>query len=140
MTVADALELIRRVGVVDGANGVLRLRFPEKQRTALQPAIDTLRQGKAEALMLLGDVTIQAVVPPLEHWPESLRDLAEERTAASGNPDAARRELWLSWADWKAGVLNRLLQQEGITQQRGRITAATVLHGEPTSRPERNTK
>ena len=44
MTVTDALDLIRSVGDVHGAEGVLRLRFPDSERAALQPAIDTLRQ------------------------------------------------------------------------------------------------
>ena len=35
-----------------------------------------------------------------------------------------------SWAEWKAARLNRLFQQQGVTGRPGRITAATVLHGE----------
>lgn len=34
------------------------------------------------------------------------------------------------WADWRAAVLNRLFQDQGMTGQPGRITAATVRHGE----------
>ena len=69
-------------------------------------------------------------VPPLEQWPESLRDLADERAAGSGEPEATRSEVWLSWAEWKARELNRLFQEQGVTGQPGRITAATVRHGE----------
>jgi hypothetical protein len=35
-----------------------------------------------------------------------------------------------SWAEWKAASLNRLFQEQGVTGRPGRITAATVLHGE----------
>ena len=35
-----------------------------------------------------------------------------------------------SWAEWKAARLNRLFKQQGVTGRPGRITAATVLHGE----------
>lgn len=69
-------------------------------------------------------------VPPLEQWPESLRDLADERAAASGEPETVRREVWLSWVEWKAAALNRLFQEQGVTGELGRITPATVRHGE----------
>jgi hypothetical protein len=55
MKVAEALELIRRVGAVESSAGKLKLRFPEKDRAALKPAIDTLQSGKAEALALLAE-------------------------------------------------------------------------------------
>jgi hypothetical protein len=34
------------------------------------------------------------------------------------------------WSDWKAAALNRLFQGQGATREPGRITAATVRHGE----------
>lgn len=55
MNVAEAIELIRRVGVVENSKGNLRLKFPERERTALGPAIDTLRNCKTEALALLAE-------------------------------------------------------------------------------------
>lgn len=55
MKVAEALEIIRRVGAVESSEGNLKLKFPEAKRAALQPAIDTLRKGKAEALALLAE-------------------------------------------------------------------------------------
>jgi hypothetical protein len=33
-------------------------------------------------------------------------------------------------AEWKAAMLNKLFLEQGVTGQPGRITAATVLHGE----------
>src|ERR1035438_4073764 len=53
MKVVEALELIGRVGLVESAGGNLKLKFPEGERTALRPAIETLRAGKVEALALL---------------------------------------------------------------------------------------
>jgi len=35
-----------------------------------------------------------------------------------------------SWPEWKATALNRLFLERGVTGRPGRITAATVLHGE----------
>jgi len=36
----------------------------------------------------------------------------------------------ISWPEWKAAALNRLFQEQGVTGQPGRITAATIRHGE----------
>lgn len=35
-----------------------------------------------------------------------------------------------AWAEWKAGMLNRLFERQGATGQPGRITAGTVRHSE----------
>jgi hypothetical protein len=85
MTITEALQLIRRVGVVESDGGNLKVRFPEEQRSALQTAIDILRSGKAEALALLAEPTnaqgsISATVEPARAEPlESvLKDRAIE--------------------------------------------------------------
>lgn len=39
------------------------------------------------------------------------------------------------WAEWKAAALNRLFQEQGVTGQPGRITAATIQHGEAGCKP-----
>jgi hypothetical protein len=36
----------------------------------------------------------------------------------------------IAWADWKACALNRLFQEQGTSGQPGKITAASVCHGE----------
>jgi hypothetical protein len=36
----------------------------------------------------------------------------------------------MSWPEWKATALNRLFEELGTSGQPGRITAATVMHGE----------
>jgi hypothetical protein len=53
VTVAEALNAIRRVDAVENQAGDLKLRFPETATSELQSAIDALRVGKAEALALL---------------------------------------------------------------------------------------
>jgi hypothetical protein len=35
-----------------------------------------------------------------------------------------------AWAEWKAAALSQLFQEQGITGKPGRITAASVRHGE----------
>jgi hypothetical protein len=101
VTVAKALAVIRRVGVVESSGVSLKLEFPKRERASLQPAIDALRRGKAEALTLL---------------------MAESQPSAAG---AA-----ISWYESKARMLNQLFAEQGVAGQPGRITAATVRHGE----------
>jgi hypothetical protein len=64
MNVAEALDRIRQVGLVESCGDSLKLKFPERERSALQPAIDTLRSGKAEALALLAEVNEQEATAP----------------------------------------------------------------------------
>jgi len=73
---------------------------------------------------------IRSSIPPAAEWPQSLSDLAAEVGQRSRDPEAARREIWMDWCEWKAAALNRLFQEQGVTGQLGRITAATVRHGE----------
>lgn len=62
----------------------------------------------------------------------SLRDESVESTDKP--PDTARivesDPPGVPWCEWKAAALNRLFQEQGVTGQPGRITAATVRHGE----------
>jgi hypothetical protein len=199
MTVSEAIGEVQRVGVVEVSGGNLRLKFPESMRAALQPAIDTLRTGKAEALARLAEMNLAelargsavlkragvrimalaggatigvwsdldgpevraalrtfgserlpvryldgAGVPmwykargvdgepvpmnvlnemerhPADPWKVRDRMLSEMGWCAKGTP----------WAEWKAAALNRLFQEHGATGKPGRITAATVRHGE----------
>src|SRR5579863_9435065 len=59
-------------------------------------------------------------VPPASEWPQSLSELAAEVGQRSGNPEAARREVWLSWSEWKAAALNRLFHEQGTSGQPGK--------------------
>ncbi len=79
MKVAEALKLIRQVGVVENSGGHLRLRFPERERTALQPAIDALRSGKAEALALLAGPLSDQGVPWAQWKAAALNQLFQEQ-------------------------------------------------------------
>jgi hypothetical protein len=127
MTITGALNTIRRVGAVEVSGGKLKLRFPESERAALQPAIDTLRSHKDEALRLLSEP------PPPERWPESLLDMADEVAVLSSDIEAGR-QVWTSWSEWKARCLNRLFHEQGVTGKPGCVTAATVRHGERSNR------
>ena len=53
MTVAEALAELRRTGTVESVSGKLKIHIPAPLGEVLQPAIETLRQGKAEAIALL---------------------------------------------------------------------------------------
>ena len=57
---------------------------------------------------------------PAEPWKARDRMLNEMGWCSKGIP----------WAEWKAAALNRLFQEQGTTGKPGRITAATVRHGE----------
>ena len=127
MTVAEALSAIRRVGTVENHAGNLRLRFPDNAAPELQQAIDTLRTGKAEALALLSEpdqarrqADLMEDCDPMDTPNPWNGGPMEPLTRASGAP----------WPEWKAATLNRLFQDQGVTGQPGRITAATVRHGE----------
>ena len=109
MTIEEAIEQIREVGTICAENGNLRVRFPEIERPRLETAIDVLRINKLGALELLSTAS---TIPPAEHWPESLRRLADERTAALGDAKAARKEVWISWAQWKAKALRSTIPEQ----------------------------
>ena len=53
MTVAQALDVIRRVGTVTEDGGKLKLAYPHRLRADLEPAIEALRANKLEALARL---------------------------------------------------------------------------------------
>jgi hypothetical protein len=38
----------------------------------------------------------------------------------------------MRWEEWKAAMLNQLFAEQGLTGKPGRITPATVAHGERT--------
>lgn len=48
----------------------------------------------------------------------------------AGASEGPEHERALPWAEWKAAALNRLFKEQGLTWQPGRITAATLRHGE----------
>jgi hypothetical protein len=63
---------------------------------------------------------------PVEPWVICDRMLDEMGWWPKGKP----------CAEWKAEELNRFSQEQGVTGQPGRITAATVRHGEQSDRGE----
>lgn len=85
---------------------------------AVVPARYKLRRVEGEAVPT--HVLAEMERQPREPWKVRDRMLQEMGWAAET----------ASWAQWKAAELNRLFHQQGVTGQPGRITAATVLHGE----------
>jgi hypothetical protein len=72
------------------------------------------------------------MVPPLEAWPESLADLAGERTAQTGDAEVAREEVWISYCEFLARGLNRIFDEHGSHgpgRKPANITAVTVQDG-----------
>ncbi len=66
------------------------------------------------------DVLAEMERHPDRPWTVRDRMLQEARWRSKPTP----------WAEWKAAALNWLIQGQGVTGKPGRITAATVRHGE----------
>jgi len=121
-------------------NGKLKLRFPEAVRFQLEPVILTLRQNRDAAIQSLA-APESGTIPPAEAWPESLADLARERAAQTGDPEAARQEVWISWCEWKARELNRIFEEHGnhgLGRKPADIKPETVQDGMERAVPRRN--
>jgi hypothetical protein len=134
MTVHEAIDEVQSVGTIRAENGKLKLRFPEPELARLGLAIEILRGNRETVLRAFNTESNPAEAPPAVEWPQSLSELALEVGQNSGDPEAARREVWTDWSEWKAAMLNRLFQEQGKIGQPGRITAETVRHGERSGR------
>lgn len=113
------------------------------------------KQGVAGMATFLTKWASAEPVKPTTHRSESRRDVGESASDAPLGPSrpcedaeraippvslhvksaptctvSAEHESGLGWAEWKAMSLNRLFQEQGVTGQPGRITAATLEHGE----------
>jgi hypothetical protein len=75
-------------------------------------------------------VQVQPNPPQPVSRPKKVEQGANRPTELSAEPGTARREVWISWYEWKARELNRLFQNQGLTGQPGRITAETVRRGQ----------
>jgi hypothetical protein len=72
-----------------------------------------------------GEPVPMSVLAEMERHPEEPWKVRDRMLQEMGWNSAAS-----SWAEWKAAALNRPFQQRGVTGRPGRITAATVHHGE----------
>ena len=132
MTVHEAMKEVRKVGTIRAENGKLKGRFPEPQRARLDPAIETLRQNRETVLKLLSAAESSPAnkIPTAAVWPQSLSELAAEVWQHSGDIESARQGVWMHWCEWKAGELNRLFLEQGLTGEPGHIKPDTILQGE----------
>lgn len=82
---------------------------------AESPEIDTGPEGRPPV-----NVLAEMERHPAEPWRVQGRMLNERDRCSEG----------IGWAEWKAAAVNRLFQEQGVAGMPGRITAATVRHGE----------
>ncbi len=80
-----------------------------------------LKIGTATAIRLCNSV------PKTSQNPEVALDKVTRLATCSDGPAL---EVGIPWEEWQARTLNRLFQEQGVTGQPGRITAATVRHGD----------
>jgi hypothetical protein len=122
MNAVEALSVAQAAGlriVLDG-DGLL----VDASAQPPDALIDALSHNKAEivALLRLGNDGSTS---------KGRQALDDERSDIRSIPVSAETDTKaIPWAEWKALELNRLFQEQGITGEPGRITAATVLHGE----------
>ena len=115
---STAVDILNREGVRRFAlDGVTTLGIWKAADTPeVRAAIATLYPGRTQVVRLED-----------ERVPKRYRTRqpAHLRTLEDTPPDAPR----ISWAEWKASMLNRLFEEQGVTGKPSRITAATVRHG-----------
>jgi hypothetical protein len=124
--VIEAIETLQERGELGLSKG--RIVYRGAACAEVEQAINILRRNRNTAIAALA-ASESGTIPPAEAWPESLAELANERAAQSGDLEAARKEVWISWCEWKARALNRLFLEHGLTGEPGRITAETVRDG-----------
>ena len=115
MTVEEAVQAVRQFGTLEAHGGGLKLRVRSDAMGKLSPAIEVLRLHKSDALETLG--SSRSAMRP-----------AYSKDEPVGVP----------WAEWKAAVLNRLFQQQGVTGELGRITPETIRDGERKAKAANN--
>jgi hypothetical protein len=72
-----------------------------------------------------GEPVPMSVVAEMEQHPAEPWRVRDRMLNEMGGCVAGR-----AWAEWTAADLNRLFQEQGVTGRAGRITGATVRHGE----------
>jgi hypothetical protein len=108
MNALEALKAAQTAGIdttIDGDDLVLQSSAPPPPSV-----LDALSRHKAEVVALLRSGN--------NGWAGEDYQALEAETKG------------MSWAEWKAAELNRLFEDQGVTGEPSRITAATVQHGE----------
>jgi hypothetical protein len=104
------------------------LEMARRALAAIAVSAEAVTADEREIVACFGGPVAEA--PQVNDWTQSLSELAAELGQRSGDPEAARREVWMNWYEWKAAALNRLFQEQGTSGEPGRITAATIRRGE----------
>jgi hypothetical protein len=121
MNAVEAMKAARDAGVdiaLDGDGLVLQAPAPPPAAV-----LNALLRYKADIIALLR--------PAKDGWTDEDQVFHDERAdIAPTHMMAAMETEGISWAEWKATALNRLFQEQGVIGQPGRITAATIRHGE----------
>jgi hypothetical protein len=95
-----------------------------------------LKDGTLIATAPKGQLTAEVVAGLREQKAELVEFLTRfggTGTIQTGASSDCLGEHGVSWAEWKARALNRLFKEQVATGRPGRITAATVAHGEQRS-------
>ena len=129
-----------------GQPGVPRIRgeddVPQQRpnQQAIDRAVAVLNAAGVRLMRLDGVLTVGVWSGSAGLEVQALRVLEMDQLGVrpledTGIPDRYKvcriqeRHAPLSWAEWKAGMLNRLFKEQGITGQSGHIKAETVAHG-----------
>jgi len=83
--------------------------------------------GKTTAARLFALAVTQQNAP--QRVPKMSQNSPQGGACAEYVPDLSERSGGVPYAEWKAGELNRLFLEQGLTGHLGRITADTVRHG-----------
>ena len=139
--VIQARALLNRTGVrIMQLDGVTSIGvWSDLQAPEIRAALRTLGSERLPVRYLDGaGIPMQYKLRRVNGEPVPMSMLVEMEQQA-GEPWKVRDGLpnemgWRSkgvpWAQWKAAMLNRLFLEQGTSGQPGRITAATVRHGE----------
>ena len=122
------------------------LPIPETlvDQVATDAAIGLLNRAGARIFYLEGKFTVglwpTADTSELRYavrvlWPAApVVHLDDPRVPARYRDRPPEEPKGASWSEWKADMINRLFERQGVIGQRAHITASTVQHGEQARR------
>lgn len=115
MTVAEAIEAIRREGSIQSDGDRIRVRIAEAAKASLQPAIETLRREKSSALQMLGSTEYGSEIAAGS--PEGLRNALRGRAL----------ELWSDSAGGRLFIVADDADTARLRERRGEVLTVDEL-------------